>query len=149
MIAGAVTRAVPGLFARIPTDDAPEVRADRGTLYEEPLLVAIDRGLGEAPADDAPAAPLDVSGRGDLARSDKVAVLRDDVQVLLCELRRRSGRLPGRVESVRPSVSAALNEIGEEHAGDRPVRHSRAAEAGGDEYALFVERIGSDECQTV
>src|SRR5688500_650724 len=68
VIARPVARAIPGLLAGIPMDHAAEVRADRGTLFQVALLVAIHRGLGDAPADDAPVAPLDVSCRGDRAR---------------------------------------------------------------------------------
>src|SRR5687768_7440674 len=138
MVPRAVAWTVPGLLAGIPAHDTIQVGTDRGVLFEDAVVVAIDRGLGKAAADDTPTAFLDVPRRFDLARGHEIGVLRGDVDVFLRELLHGADALARGIVEGGPFVAAALNEIRQQHPGDRAVGHTGSAEAGGDEYALLV-----------
>src|SRR5438105_4123615 len=57
--------------------------------------------------------------------------------------------LGGRVVKLRPGVLAAEDQIGQQQAGVRAVRHAGAGVAGGDEDVVGVHWVAADKRQAV
>src|SRR5436309_2975631 len=87
VVARAVTGAVPTLLRRVPGDGTAGVCADRLALMQHPVPVSVGGDLREAAPDDAALVRFDLRGRIHLAARQPVGVVRDDVEVLVNEIR--------------------------------------------------------------
>jgi hypothetical protein len=129
---GTVTGAVPRTLGVVPGDDAPQVRAHGGVEMERSRLVPVRCHPLESVTDECAGTGRDLVVRIDVAPAQILGVLGDHVQVLFREIADSADRHPARIVETGPRVLAADDEIGEQDAGHRAVRHSHARVTGRD-----------------
>jgi hypothetical protein len=110
----------------VPGDDAPQVRAHGGTEMEGSRLVPVRRHPLESVTDESAGPGRDLIVRIAVAPAQILGVLGDHVQVLFREIANGTDRHPARIVETGPRVLAAEDEIGEQDARHRAVRHSHA-----------------------
>src|SRR5436190_6144398 len=88
----AMARTIPGFFRGVPLHNATEVRADGRIFVQLAASVAVDRCFLETIPYEGSCPPPNFVEGIDIAASDIIAVLRNDIEVLAGEFRRRFQR---------------------------------------------------------
>src|SRR5690349_10703591 len=144
----AVTGAIPAFLRFVPLHDAAQVRADRGEVEQIALLVAMHGDLPCSPPQNHAAAALDLGNGVAIAGRQQVAVLAHHVEIFARKLPDRAQAFSCRVVELCPGIGASCNEVADEDAGERTVRHSIAGITGGD-IDVGVAGIAPDESEAV
>jgi hypothetical protein len=139
---------IPASLGRVPVHVAPQMRAHCRENVKLTIVATADCDLVETVAHD-PALTRFQFVRGiDLGRHQVFGEVFDSSDILADEIHCRGHGCAGRVVDIRPLTAAVNDNILQQNAGQRAVRHALPGVAGRDQNAL-VTGINANEAAII
>src|SRR5688572_20630291 len=143
-----MTGAVPRLLTSVPSNDAPEMRTYRRTDMCLAVVVPIHSEFRRSFAHNRTVTERDVIDGFHFAGFQPFHILAGHVDIFASKLARSRQGKASWVIQFRPWVFSSTDEITEEHAGNRSVRHAHSRIARHDIDILFP-RISPDKGESI
>src|SRR2546425_10466340 len=124
VIAGAVARTIPALFAGVPRHNASEVLTDSQAFVEQTTLIPISGDLQRPASYEGAFTRLDFVTAANVCVPKPVRIVGQDDEILLSKIRKRVTSEPRWIVKFCPPVLSTQNQISQQHSRDCAVRHS-------------------------
>src|SRR3954452_3519242 len=125
-----MARTVPTLFSAIPMHMTAEMRAYGAANVQTSLGITADRQFFHSMPNDAALAGLQIARRLELAWHQVFREILDGGYILADKIHRSGHGFSGRVVDIRPFPCAVDDNILQQNAGQRAMRHALAGVAG-------------------